>query len=131
MGSSSVRHDYSWVDSQPASTVAYYRLRQVDKDGTETLSPTVAVNGGSIDLAVTVAPNPSAGPIAITFNASESTPIQGAVMNIAGKEVLRFTQSANVDSRTIMLDLSALPAGMYLLQVHTLQGLQTLRVVKQ
>lgn len=130
-GSSSVRHDYSWVDSQPASTLAYYRLRQVDKDGTETLSPTVAVNGKSIDLAITVAPNPSAGPIAITFNTSEATPVQGSVMNIAGKEVLRFTQSANVDSRTIALDLSAQPAGMYLLQVQTPQGLQTLRVVKQ
>lgn len=44
-GAGNSQHElvYSAADEQPLSGVSYYRLRQVDTDGTTTLGPTVAV----------------------------------------------------------------------------------------
>lgn len=130
-GNSSTRHDYRWVDAQPASTVAYYRLSQVDTDSTTTYSPVVAVQSTATSVALTASPNPSTGPVVLTLNATEPTTISGTMVNAVGAQVLRFEQSVSAGYQAITLDLSAQPAGVYLLRVQTPQGLQTLRVAKQ
>ena len=130
-GNSSARHDYRWVDAQPAGKVAYYRLSQADTDGTTTYSPVVAVPGGATSVALTASPNPSTGPLVLTLNAAEPTTISGTMVNAVGAQVLRFEQSVSAGYQAITLDLSAQPAGVYLLRVQTPQGLQTLRVAKQ
>lgn len=53
---------YSYVDATPGATAThYYRLRQVDLDGTSTFSPvqTVALAPGSSAAQLVVAPNPT------------------------------------------------------------------------
>lgn len=130
-GNSSTRHDYRWVDARPASTVAYYRLSQVDTDSTTTYSPVVAVQSTATNVAVTASPNPSTGPLVLTLNAAEPTTVTGTVVNVVGAQVLRFEQPVSAGYQAITLDLSAQPAGVYLLRVQTPQGLQTLRVAKQ
>ncbi|AMR26992.1 hypothetical protein A0257_07650 [Hymenobacter psoromatis] len=56
--------NYQWPDKQPLQAVTYYRLRQVDQDGTAhysqvlTLLPTAATSSAK---SVDVYPNPSAG----------------------------------------------------------------------
>lgn len=130
-GTSSARHDYRFVDAQPARTVAYYRLSQVDADGTTTYSPVVAVQSTSAAVAVTASPNPSTGPVVLTLNAADATTITGTVVNMVGAQVLHFAQAVSAGYQAITVDLSAQPAGVYLLRVQTPQGLQTLRVAKQ
>ena len=130
-GTSSSRHDYRWVDAKPAGTVAYYRLSQVDTDGTTTYSPVVAVQSTSTAVAVTASPNPSTGPVVLTLNAADATTVTGTVVNMVGAQVLRFAQAVSAGYQAITVDLSAQPAGVYLLRVQTPQGPQTLRVAKQ
>ena len=132
-GTSSAARTYALADRSPAAGTAYYRLRQVDKDGKADFSPVVTVKGAAFAaaLAVTVAPNPSAGPVAVTVSTDEATTVQGTVRNVLGAVVQRFAQPVSAGAQAILLDLSGQPAGVYLLQVQSPQGIENLRVIKQ
>ncbi|WP_198172502.1 T9SS type A sorting domain-containing protein [Hymenobacter ginkgonis] len=130
-GNSLSRHEYNWVDNQPASTLAYYRLRQVDRSGTEAFSPVVAVGGTATGLVLQAYPNPSLGTLALTIGTPTATTVRGSLTTVLGAEVLHFTQAVAEGTQALPLDLSALPASVYLLRVETPQSVQTLRIVKQ
>jgi hypothetical protein len=130
-GSSTSTHTYRWVDTAPARTMAYYRLRQVDTDGTESYSPVVSVNAlATATTPLLAAPNPTAGPLVLTLSLSEAATLRGTVLSVVGTEVLHVEQALAAGTQALPLDLSALPTGVYVLRLETPQGLQTLRVVK-
>ncbi len=59
-GTTSEPRDYTHYDDSPLSGVSYYRLRQLDLDGTEDYSRTVAVQRASQDIAAGYLwPNPA------------------------------------------------------------------------
>jgi hypothetical protein len=129
-GTSTTRHDYRFVDARPARQLAYYRLRQVDTDGSVTLSGVVAVAAGSTETpALTITPNPGAGRFELWTDAAPGQQLQLTVHSALGAEVLR--QQLTVDAQRPQLDLSQLPAGVYLVRVQTAAGQHTARVVKQ
>ncbi|GGF11347.1 T9SS type A sorting domain-containing protein [Hymenobacter cavernae] len=130
-GTSSATHSYSLQDRHPAAVTAYYRLRQVDRDGTSVYSPVVAVNGSAAAVSITAVPNPSNGPIVVTLSATEASTVRGTVTNMLGTEVLSFAKPVSAGLQYLTLDLSSQSAGVYLLRIQTLQGPQTLRVIKQ
>jgi hypothetical protein len=60
-GSSSLRHDYSFEDSDPLPGVSYYRLQSVDRDGTEESFDIVRVEFEAGPHSVEIYPNPAIG----------------------------------------------------------------------
>jgi hypothetical protein len=104
-GNSASPHSYQVRDAAPPAR-AYYRLRQVDVDGTELFSPVVSV--APLRLVVTAYPNP----------ATEFTTVRGAAGSMArlydGAGRLRREQLLDAEGR---LDLRGLPLGSYLLVV--------------
>ena len=60
-GTSTRRHDYSSLDTAPLAGMNYYRLRQVDNDGTAAYSPIAVVyfEGKSATPALVAYPNPA------------------------------------------------------------------------
>jgi hypothetical protein len=130
-GSSTSTHTYRWVDTAPARTLAYYRLRQVDTDGTTSFSPVVTVSGlATATSPLLASPNPTAGPLVLTLTLPEAATLRGTVLTVVGTEVLHVEQALAAGTQALPLDLSTLPTGVYLLRLETPQGLQTLRVVK-
>ncbi|MCC3156404.1 T9SS type A sorting domain-containing protein [Hymenobacter sp. 15J16-1T3B] len=129
-GNSTQRRDYSFVDAHPAAGLAYYRLRQVDNDGTETLSNVVAVAAVTDKAAaLTVSPNPGTGLFEVWTDAPAGTPLQLTVQTVLGTEVLR--QRLTATAQRPQLDLRRLPAGVYYVRVRSAAGQHTARVVKQ
>jgi hypothetical protein len=106
---------YQFVDNQPFAT-SYYRLRQIDNDGKETLSKVVSVeqkgNGKSLKIYPTLVSN------VLTVDYIDGSLFQ--VLNLLGQQVL-------VGKTTQQLDVSALPKGTYLLKV----GTEVAKFVKQ
>ena len=100
--------EYSFKDLNPLAGVNYYRLVQVDVDGTTTVLPTRALNFISDDNIICY-PNP----------ASDVLNIQGAkagatysVLNVTGLVLKTGFMSSD------QIDIDDLPAGMYMLQVQ-------------
>ena len=109
---------YSDRDEDPLPGTSYYRLQQVDYDGTSTFSPPVSVRMNVL-AAVTAFPNPSTGLIHITGLSSTEgltlTDMKGVVQQVP----------VHLDGNMITLDGRDLAAGIY--QVHTAAG--ALRVI--
>ncbi|MGI4864080.1 MAG: T9SS type A sorting domain-containing protein [Janthinobacterium lividum] len=132
-GTSVAAHTYTYADAQPVAGVAYYRLRQVDTDGTATFSPVVAVQGGEAlrTAAIAAVPNPSTGRFALLTSFGTATRLQGSVVNMLGQHVLTVDELVPADAASLPLDLSAQPAGVYLVQLLGPAGPVSLRLLKQ
>lgn len=123
-GTTAQAHTYQFTDAglaRYASQAVYYRLRQVDVDGTSTYSPVCTLPGGS-SSAVTFAAFPTrlpAGqPLQLAIGAPQAGPASLLVTDALGHLVLRQT-----------LDLAASPATYYLPQAgQWAPGLYIVRV---
>jgi hypothetical protein len=132
-GTSAAAHTYTFVDAQPAAGAAYYRLRQVDTDGTASYSPVVVVQSGEVaaPTEIVAVPNPSTGQFALLINLPASGQLRGTVVNMLGQSVLVLNEQLPAGAARLPLDLSAQPAGVYLMQLLGPAGPTTLRLLKQ
>jgi len=76
--------NYSLMDYEPYSGTSYYRLKQVDYDGTTSYSSIEIVNFEGVEI-ITLFPNPSSGEVNITVKSSETGPIIFTVHDALGK----------------------------------------------
>jgi len=107
-GSSTQAQAYSFVDARPVAQ-GYYRLKQVDRDGTSAYSPVIAVRATPA-LALQAYPNPTRGLLTVTGPADT----RFTLFNQLGQAM-----KAGSLSQTEALDLSRLPDGLYYLRDHT------------
>ena len=121
-GTSSSAQTYSFTDENPLAGHAYYRLRQIDVDGTDSYSPVVSVATQSIQESL-VYPNPSAG--TVTLPATMGT-VHYRIFNALGQVVLRGEAVGNDK-----LDLTSLPKGTFFLELAGVSGWTTQRLVRQ
>jgi hypothetical protein len=100
--------EYSLKDLNPLAGVNYYRLAQVDLDGTTTVLPTRALDFTSQDKIICY-PNPASDVLNIQGVKAGAT---YTVLNVTG--LVLKTGFMSTDQITI----DDLPAGMYYLQVQ-------------
>ncbi|MBH8558868.1 T9SS type A sorting domain-containing protein [Hymenobacter negativus] len=105
---------YTAFDKAAPVAKLYYRLRQVDLDGTTAFSPVVTVAGSGEIAKVELYPNPAHS--RISFIAEAATPYR--VLNQLGQALLRGTTEAG----TASIGIETLPAGLYLLELQTATG---------
>ncbi len=128
-GTSAAAHTYSLLDAKlPASaTLLYYRLRQVDLDGTSTYSPVRAVTlGQAAPLAAPLQayPNPAHETVRVQLPGTEGATAPLELFDATGR--LMRTQAAPTSGGEAVLPLQGLPAGLYVLRCGKLS--QRLRV---
>ncbi len=103
-----------------ASEATVYRLRIVDYDGSVTFSPELSVaasNPGRIAIA-SLSPLPARESLTVTFESPSDTPRRISVYDVTGRIRMQFvSEPASAGREVRMLDVSSLPAGMYLLEV--------------
>jgi len=106
-GTVSTLRSYNYKDVQPLEGRSFYRLRQLDVDGTETLSALELVeHRRSESLAIRAWPNPSRGQLQLASNREQ---MAYEFRNSLGQVV----HAGAVGPATQTIDLSAFPAGMY------------------
>lgn len=115
--------EYSYTDNAPAKGVNYYRLKQVDMDGSAQLSKIVSV---AFDLSgnVKTFPNPATGKVTV-----EATGVQHIeVYSVSGQR-----QSVPVTYGTLshQVTVSSLAAGHYTLRITTANGVTNHKIVVQ
>ncbi|RYU77723.1 T9SS type A sorting domain-containing protein [Hymenobacter persicinus] len=105
-GQSQQAHAYTYLDRQPLSTLAYYRLRQVDTDGNASLSPTVAVAAAGT---VQVYPNPVQSQLYVQLPGAA----QYRILNALGQVM----QQGQAQEGLLTLPVAELPTGIYQLEL--------------
>lgn len=124
-GNSSEKTEYTFEDAsafERAVQVVYYRLRQVDHDGAFEYSKIVSVRNTTGSTSIKIYPTTTTG--LLTVEAEGASVDVVTVLNQVGKVVLTAQKVSRVD-------MSALPAGLYLVQVQAGQEQLTERVYKQ
>ena len=111
-GTSSARTSYDAVDRQPLPGLSYYRLKQLDLDGTVAYSPVVSVQSdGAVEMSIY--PNPTAGKLTISLpQALAASAPRVRISDLMGRVVQELSLPATGE-----VDLSALPTGTYLINV--------------
>jgi hypothetical protein len=121
-GTSIQGHTYSFVDAAlGAATTLYYRLRQVDRDGTSVFSPVqvVTLAAGSSPVQFAAVPNPTTADnlhLAVQYEGPAAVPAVLTVHSLLGQTVL--TQAVTLQPGTTMLSPAAsLAPGAYWLSL--------------
>jgi hypothetical protein len=111
----------------------YYRLLQMDFDGTTDISNMVTVSADKAgDPSVIVYPNPFISEATIHVNAAASSDVQIRVLDITGKQVLATGQVLQKGTNTITTEgLSDLSKGVYMVQVMINGEITTHKLLKQ
>lgn len=122
IGNSEATNRYEYVLSGPFIGNIYLRLKQVDLDGTIDLSSvvSVAVNGATIP---TFYPNPSYGVFTFAMP-NHTTAKKIKVVDLAGIQVMEV-------NNTNEIDLSHLPASIYIAIVEGPDGMKTVKRISK
>ncbi|MCE7924147.1 MAG: T9SS C-terminal target domain-containing protein [Haliscomenobacteraceae bacterium CHB4] len=121
-GSSSDVNNYQFRHMQPSKGAHYYRLKQVDFDGTSQYS-NIAVVFSTGDDAVNIAPNPFTDVVFIQGITDECVV---RVRSASGMGILEKNISANCP-----LDLSGAPNGIYFVEIQTDSQRTVKRMIKE
>lgn len=113
-GEATRRQTYSFVDELSHQTTNYYRLRQVDKDGSVEYSKTIAVRHNGNVPAITVYPNPTDGErIYLQLGEVDVATLQ--LTDLTGRPIA-FELITAADKKVILTPKIPLRSGLYLLR---------------
>ncbi len=130
-GESRELREYEFVDREPNKRgVRYYRIVEVDADGTTTESEVRKLFFDGEAGVVTVRPNPFADALEVLLPSGEGT-AQVQVEDVRGVTVWRRTVALGGVVQTLRVDASGLPAGVYTVRVITASGTEMVKVVKR
>ncbi|RZJ93323.1 MAG: T9SS type A sorting domain-containing protein, partial [Hymenobacter sp.] len=136
-GTSTQKQDYSYTDTETGKVGArYYRLRQVDFDGSASYSPVRVVSFGETTLAteISVYPNPVAGDEArLLIQTTEVGTARLRVTDLMGRTLLdQAVATASGSTEVLLTELAAAKQGTYLAQLTLPSGqVKRLKVQKQ
>ena len=114
-GNSNSSQHYSFTDQKPLSGTSYYRIKQVDFDGLMSYTPikSISFDKFSNHKSLRITPNPVTHQLNIYGEYAKDTQVQ--IFNAHGRKMdgLLFHKA----SESMSVDVSHLPAGLYLLHV--------------
>jgi len=100
---------------------AYYRLKQIDKDGKYNYSTVVALalkSSASDVVKITVSPNPFVEKLNVQYNAVTNGQAEIRLLNVNGQTVISSKANISTGSNNIQVNgLSNLSRGIYIFQL--------------
>jgi len=126
-GTSNEPTSYQFIDRNPLIGTNYYRLLQVDFDGSETLLPIRSVAFETAKISLTTYPNPVSDVLYIAGLGDNRVSI--AVLNALGQKVMLWSEFQSIEEIT-QVDMSHLPSGAYLVLIQSGSGMRTFKVAK-
>jgi len=132
-GNSNSPKEYSFVDNTVSNAgTYYYRLKQIDNDGTYEFSKAIEVNFGSpINFELNQNyPNPFNPTTTISFTLPQSGNVTLKVFNSIGEEVVTLTDGyIDAGVYTFNFNADGLPSGMYIYQLNTPEKTQVRKMI--
>ncbi|WP_416440772.1 CARDB domain-containing protein [Phnomibacter sp. MR] len=128
-GNSTVPRTYSYVHQQPAEGANYYRIKQVDRNGSFTYSVVQMVQMQPSALVASIVPNPVAGKLTLRLSKAYSKPVLYSIVSTSGATLIQGSMAAGANQ--LSLQVAHLPQGMYRLVLLAPEERRTLNFLKQ
>ena len=130
-GTSSLGETYSFADYEPIEGIQYYRLKQVDFNGSSQYSTIILVRSSGLDSnqLPSVFPNPGAGSYVTLITDPDEELIEIRIIDGLGKVLLPAVSKINQNQ--FYIDISDLDKGLYLFQIQTDMGIKGRRFIRQ
>ncbi len=114
-GNSTVEQAYDFTDEDPAFGEIYYRLRQVDFDGSVTYSEVVQVKLDRNYVTPNIFPNPvrSEQSLVIDFGDIPNSPVQINIVDMSGRQV--YYREFAAGQNRFDIPVNGLSKGMYII----------------
>jgi hypothetical protein len=128
-GNSNYNIDYSTLDTDPFGGISYYRLLQVDNNGTQTIYGPISVSCADNENGMVVFPNPTQGNFTVEISSTEMfanaqlqiTDLTGKVINERSTNILEGKNQFTFEGLDLQL-------GTYIIQLNS--GNQTIQPVR-
>ncbi|WAC13017.1 LamG-like jellyroll fold domain-containing protein [Dyadobacter pollutisoli] len=114
-GTTALESDYQFIDTQARGRMAYYRLRQVDIDGTTDFSRIIAIDNRTL-RPLNAYPNPAADHITVELPDASVARVHYQVFSVNGRLVLEDKQYLPNEG-SVHIDTSRLPVGVYRIMI--------------
>lgn len=128
-GTSTVPQTYTCQHT--ASGVMLYRIRSIDLDGSQRLSPVVRFSGCTTPLTVSAYPVPARDKTTLHITTPVAFPGTVSIVGADGKQYGQLPVEAAPGDNAISISLQKLAAGTYYLMLQTPEGLRTVKVTKE
>jgi hypothetical protein len=115
--------DYIYTDARLMTGNNYYRLRQVDLDGSVKYSKVVCLNNTTISK-IRVYPNPAVAVVNYALDIPSAQQVTVQVYNLAGAVVLTQQQTLAAGANQQSLAIGGLKNGNYFLRISSGNGTQ-------
>lgn len=120
IGNSQQMNAYKYTDQQPYTGISYYRIKQVDVNGTFTFSPVVEVFSDKGEMLV-MYPNPlTDSELTLEIGDLSFEQAHLSIVNLLGQVVV--SQSLRFDNSKATVNLDAFEPGMYFVNVRSSNG---------
>jgi hypothetical protein len=128
-GTNSNSTAYQFLDENVrVGQVYYYRIKQIDKDGTMAFSKVVSAQITQSIPTISLTPNPAKDFVELELlGADMNSPVQIDLMSLDGKLCLSRTDL--IGEETFVLSLNGLGAGIYILKVQSENVVLTERLI--
>ncbi len=125
-------HSFRWVYEKDGIGVAGSDRCWVDQISLPPYQVAVSTQAPDSDVvSLQVAPNPTSGPLMLSYELNREQRLAISLFDLLGREVRYFEGRQSSGASTHNLDLGALAPGVYLLQVRGENFSETVKIVKQ
>lgn len=128
-GTSSETNTYKFNDKYFSKGIYYYRLRQIDYDGTATLSREISISVQKQPIGFTLSknyPNPFNSNTTIAYTINEPSHVQLLLFDVRGKTIKKFVDKFQDQGKyQITVDLDEFPSGTYFYKLINRNGTAT------
>lgn len=125
---------YNDVQALASAPVLYYRLKQLDNNGTFAYSRSVRVSRNDIKQGSNLVtyPNPFVKDVFIQFESNEASVINVTLTDLTGRVISATEHQAATGKNNIqVISNDALQAGVYFLTVESINGKETIKLIRQ
>ena len=118
-GNSNLKLNYDFTDMGFASSINYYRLKQIDQDGKFSYSNIVVLRDENAITAglSTIYPNPVKNTLNVKVASLNNNEITMLITDISGKMMRNKTTQLGSGESIVQVDVSSLPSGTYFLKI--------------
>lgn len=124
------RTDAQYTDTKPLAGANYYRLNFEDEDGRMAYSKTILLVQ-QVKSRLMLSPVPTTATATLYVDQAVTGPIDAVLYHTSGQECARWQWTAVAGANAFKLDVSAVAAGSYILQVRGGEQVQHLKLMKQ